>query len=92
MKIARRFALSMVQPSPLRHGLMRARLLNVHGERDIALALAAMAPGSRVTAVANTAFGTYTQIIWSEDGEPILETRGEKGLVITQILNSEPPK
>ena len=67
-------------------------LLNVHGERDIALALAAMAPGSRVTAVANTAFGTYTQIIWSEDGEPILETRGEKGLVITQILNSEPPK
>jgi hypothetical protein len=41
---------------------------------------------------ANTAFGTYTQIIWSEDGEPIPETRGEKGLVITQILSAEPPQ
>ena len=67
-------------------------LLNVHGERDIALALAAMAPGSRVKAVANTAFGIYRQIIWSEDGEPIPETRGEKGLVITQILSAEPPQ
>jgi hypothetical protein len=65
-------------------------LLNVHGERDIALALTAMAPGPRIKAVANTAFGTYTQIIWSEDGEPIPETRGEKGLVITQILSTEP--
>jgi hypothetical protein len=41
-----------------------------------------MTPGSKVKAVANTAFAPYTQIIWSEDGEPIPETRGEKGLVI----------
>jgi hypothetical protein len=40
---------------------------------------------------ANTAFGTYTQIIWGDD-EPIPETRGEKGLVITQILSTEPPE
>jgi hypothetical protein len=66
-------------------------VLNVHGERDIALALAAMQPGSRVKAVANTAFGTYTQIIFAED-DLIPETRGEKGLVITQILNVEPPE
>jgi hypothetical protein len=37
-------------------------------------------------------FGTYTQIIWSEDGEPIPETHGEKGLIITQILSTEPPE
>jgi hypothetical protein len=67
-------------------------LLNAHGERDIAVALTALARGSRVKAVANTAFGTYTQIIWSEEGEPIPEVRGEKGLVITQILSTEPPE
>jgi hypothetical protein len=65
--------------------------LNVHGERDIALALTAMPAGSRVKAVANTAFGTYTQVVWGDD-EPIPETRGEKGLVITQILSVEPPE
>ena len=59
-------------------------LLNVHGERDIAPALTAMAPGSRVKAVANTAFGTYTQIIWNEEGaSPFPRLCGEKGLVMT---------
>jgi len=65
--------------------------LNVHGERDIALALAGMPRGSRVKAVANTAFGTYTQTAWGDEG-PIPETRGEKGLVITQILSVELPE
>lgn len=65
--------------------------LNVHGERDIALALAALPPRSRVKAIANTAFGTYTQTVWGDDG-PISETRGEKGLIITQILSTEPPE
>jgi hypothetical protein len=65
--------------------------LNIHGERDIALALASLPKGSRVKAVANTAFGTYTQTAWGDDG-PISETRGEKGLVITQLLSIEPPE
>jgi hypothetical protein len=67
-------------------------ILNVHGERDIALALSSIPAGSKVRAVANTAFGTYTQIIWGDDGEPIPETHGEKGLVITQILSADPPE
>jgi len=29
---------------------------------------------------------------WSDDGEPIPETHGEKGLVITQILSADPPE
>jgi hypothetical protein len=41
---------------------------------------------------ANTAFGTYTQVIWRDDPEPIPETRGERGLVITQILTVDPPE
>jgi hypothetical protein len=67
-------------------------ILTVHGERDIALALASIPAESKVRAVANTAFGTYNQVIWSDDGEPIPETHGEKGLVITQILSADPPE
>lgn len=37
--------------------------LNVHGERDIALTLTALPLRSRVKAIANTAFGTYTQTL-----------------------------
>jgi hypothetical protein len=66
-------------------------ILNIRGERDIALALASIPTGSKVRAVANTAFGTYTQVLWTDDPEPIPETHGEKGLVITQILGAEPP-
>ena len=90
-RIARRFAFEHGATVTTSARIDAGTLLNVHGERDIAIALTAMAPGSRVKAVANTAFGTYTQIIWSEEGEPIPETRGEKGLVITQILSTEPP-
>jgi len=63
----------------------------VYGERDVALALLKLPKGSTVKARANTAFGTCTQAIWTDDG-PIPETRAETGLVITQILNTESAK
>jgi hypothetical protein len=63
----------------------------VYGERDIAIALDSLPKGSTVRAVANTAFGTYTQVMWTDDG-PIPEAHAETGLVITQILSAEPPK
>jgi hypothetical protein len=67
-------------------------LLNVHGERDIALALAAMPSGTKIKALANTVFGTHTRMIWADkESEFISETNGEKGLVITEILSAEPP-
>jgi Domain of unknown function (DUF4062) len=67
-------------------------IFTVHGERDIALALASIPTGSKVRAVANTAFGTYTQVLWTDDPEPTPETHGEKGLVITQILTVDQPE
>ena len=63
----------------------------IYGERDVALALLKLSKGSTVEARANTAFGTCTQVMWTDDG-PIPETRAESGLVITQILNTEPAK
>jgi hypothetical protein len=63
----------------------------VYGERDIAIALDSLPKGSIVRAVANTAFGTYTQVMWTDDG-PIQEAHAETGLVITQILSAEPPE
>ena len=62
----------------------------VYGERDIALALLRLAKGSTVKAIANTAFGICTQAAWTEEG-PLPDIRSETGLVITQILNIEPP-
>jgi hypothetical protein len=64
----------------------------VYGERDIALALHSLPKGSTVRAVANTAFGTCTQVLWTDDSGPVPETRAETGLVITRILGTEPPK
>lgn len=61
----------------------------VYGERDIALALLKLPKSATVKARANTAFGTCTQAVWTDDG-PISETRAETGLVITQILGVEP--
>jgi len=61
----------------------------IYGEREIALEMLSVPKGTRVKARANTAFGTYTQVLWADDG-PIPETRGEPGLVITEILSSEP--
>jgi hypothetical protein len=63
----------------------------VYGERDIAIALNSLPKNSTVRAVANTAFGTRIEALWTDDG-PIPETRTEMGLVITQILSTEPPK
>ncbi len=57
----------------------------VYGERDIALALLQLPKSALVKARANTAFGTCTQVMWTDDG-PIPETRAETGLAITQIL------
>jgi hypothetical protein len=62
----------------------------VYGERDVALALLKLAKGSTIRARANTAFGTCTQAVWTDDG-PIPEVRAENGLIITQILDVEPP-
>jgi hypothetical protein len=61
----------------------------IYGEREIALALLSVPKGSTVKARANTAFGTCIQVLWGDDG-PIPETRAETGLVITQILSTEP--
>jgi len=63
----------------------------VYGERDIALALLKLPKSSTVKARANTAFGTYKQTLWADE-DFTAETRMETGLVITQILNAEPPK
>jgi len=62
----------------------------IYGERDMALALLKLPKGSVLKARANTAFGTCTSAIWSDDG-PLPETRAESGLIITEILNAEPP-
>jgi hypothetical protein len=62
----------------------------VYGERDIALALHSLPKGSSVRAVANTAFGTCTQVLWTGEGIP--ETRAETGLVITRIWGTDPPR
>jgi Domain of unknown function (DUF4062) len=62
----------------------------VYGERDIALSLLGLAKGSTVKARANTVFGICKQVIWTED-EPLPDIRAETGLVITEILNVEPP-
>jgi len=63
----------------------------VYGERDIAIALISVPKNSIVRAIANTAFGTCTQALWTDDG-PIPEMRAETGLVITRILSTEPSK
>jgi hypothetical protein len=63
----------------------------VYGEREIAIALISLPKNSIVRAIANTAFGTCTQALWTDDG-PIPETRAETGLVITRILSAEPSK
>jgi hypothetical protein len=63
----------------------------IYGERGIAIDLLSVAKGSTVKARANTAFGTTIQVMWTDDG-PFPETRAETGLVITQILSSDPPK
>jgi len=62
----------------------------VYGERDMALMLLNLPKGATVKARANTAFGTCTQAVWTDDG-PLPETRVETGLVITQILSAGPP-
>jgi hypothetical protein len=63
----------------------------VYGERHIALAMISVPKHAIVRAVANTAFGTHTAVMWTED-DPIPEKHEERGLVVTQILNTELPK
>lgn len=63
----------------------------VYGERDIALAMLRLPKGTTVKARVNTAFGTCMHALWTDDG-PIRETRAETGLIITQILDTEPPR
>ena len=61
----------------------------VYGERKIALELLSIPKGSTVKARANTAFGVSTQFIIADD-EPVAERRAETGLVIMEILSTEP--
>lgn len=63
----------------------------VYGERDIALAMLRLPKNTTVRARVNTAFGTCIHALWTDDG-PIPETRAETGLIITEILDTEPPK
>lgn len=62
----------------------------VYGERDIALAMLRLPKNTTVRARVNTAFGTCTHALWTDDG-PIPETRAETGLIITEILDTEAP-
>jgi hypothetical protein len=62
---------------------------HIYGEKDMALALLAAPQKSIVRARASTAFGTYKDVDWTEDG-PLTVTRVEKGLVINEILSTEP--
>jgi hypothetical protein len=64
---------------------------SVYGERDVALVLLKLLENSTVKARANTAFGVCTQVLWTDDG-PIPETRAETGLIITEVLEIEPPR
>jgi hypothetical protein len=61
----------------------------VYGEREIALQLLSIPKGSTIKARANTAFGVAKQFLFADD-EPFAERRSETGLVITQILGTEP--
>ncbi len=63
----------------------------VYGEREIALKLLYIPKGTTIRARANTAFGISTQFLFADD-EPVAERRSETGLVITQILSTEPTK
>lgn len=61
----------------------------IYGEREIALTLLSIPKGSTIKARANTAFGIARQFLFADD-EPVAERRSETGLVITQILSTEP--
>ncbi len=71
--------------------LSSGQSFSVYGERDVALTLLKLPANSTVRARANTAFGICTQALWLDDG-PISETRTETGLIITEILDTGPPK
>ena len=71
--------------------LSSGQSFSVYGEREIALALLELPKNSMVKARANTAFGICTQVLWTDDA-PIPEMRSETGLIITEILDIEPPK
>ena len=71
--------------------LSSGEAFSVYGEREVALALLKLPEGSIVKARANTAFGICTQVMFADD-DLIPETRAETGLIITEILDTEPPK
>jgi hypothetical protein len=50
-----------------------------HEERDIAIELISPPKNTTLRAIANTAFGSCKQLLWTDDGGPILETRAETG-------------
>jgi Domain of unknown function (DUF4062) len=62
---------------------------SIFGERDIALALCALPKKVRVHARAVTAFGAYKRVDWTDDG-PVLTPEVETGLVVKEIIHTEP--
>jgi hypothetical protein len=62
----------------------------VYGEREMAFAMLSVPKGSVVTARVSTAFGTRTHVEWCDDG-PVPTINAETGLVIKEILSTDPP-
>ena len=62
---------------------------SIFGERDVALALCKLPKNVRVHVRAVTAFGAYKRVDWTDDG-PVLTPEIETGLIIKEILQTEP--
>jgi hypothetical protein len=62
---------------------------SIFGERDVALALCMLPKKVSVHARAVTAFGVYKRVDWTDDG-PVLTPEIETGLIIKEIIQTEP--
>jgi hypothetical protein len=59
------------------------------GELDVALALCKLPKKVRVHVRAVTALGVYKRVDWTDDG-PVLTPEVETGLIIKEIMQTEP--
>jgi Domain of unknown function (DUF4062) len=62
---------------------------SIFGELDVALALCKLPKKVRVHVRAVTAFGVYKRVDWTDDG-PVLTPEVETGLIIKEIMQTEP--
>jgi Domain of unknown function (DUF4062) len=62
---------------------------SLFGELDVALALCKLPKKVRVQVRAVTAFGVYKRVDWTDDG-PVLTPEVETGLIIKEIMQTEP--